>query len=138
MTKLHVQVITPDGLVFDGEAGFVLARTTDGEMGVLPNHLPIIVPLAINSLQIKEKMSGNVLCTIAVNGGFLEVRDNKVSVLAYSAEQSEEIDIERAQLAKTRAEKSLEEAKEEHDTDNLKRAEVALNRAINRIHVSRK
>ncbi|MGX6978703.1 F0F1 ATP synthase subunit epsilon [Vagococcus elongatus] len=138
MSKLHIQVVTPDGLVFDGDAGFLVARTPEGEIGIMSNHLPLIVPLAIDSLVIKEERGGKIIMTIAVNGGIMEVRDNQVSILADSAEQAGEIDLDRAMRAKERAERNLEKAKKDHHIDNMKRAEVALNRAINRIHVSRK
>lgn len=138
MSKLHIQVVTPDGLVFDGDAGFLVARTPEGELGIMSNHLPLIVPLAIDSLVIKEERGGKIITTIAVNGGIMEVRDNQVSILADSAEQAGDIDLDRAMRAKERAERNLAKAKKEHHVDNMKRAEVALNRAINRIHVSRK
>lgn len=137
-SKMHVQVVTPNGLIFDGEAGFITAKTVDGNIGILAHHMPIIVPLAIDKLIIKEAVHGKVTCEIAINGGILECRDNLVTVLANSAETSETIDLDRALRAKERAEKRLQEAKNDHQVDRAKRAEVALARAVNRIHVSRK
>ena len=138
MNKMEVQVVTPNGLVFGGEAGFVLATTTQGQLGIMANHQPIIAPLTISSLLIKKEKGGEILSEIAVNGGIIEVRDNLVSILANSAECAEDIDVERAERAKERAEQRLEYAKEHHETDRMKRAEVALARAINRIHISKK
>ena len=103
----------------------------------MANHQPIIVPLKIDSLVIKEEKGGKILCEIAVNGGILEVHENLITVLANSAEKSQDIDLERAERAKNRAEKHLQEAKDHQEVDKIKRAEVALARAVNRIHISK-
>ncbi|MGX6961348.1 F0F1 ATP synthase subunit epsilon [Vagococcus xieshaowenii] len=138
MNKMEVQVVTPNGLVYDGEAGFVLATTPQGQLGIMANHQPIIAPVKISSLIIKEVKGGDILSEIAVNGGILEVRDNIVSILANSAERAQDIDVERAERAKDRAEQDIQYAKEHQESDKMKRAEVALARAINRIHISKK
>ncbi|MEG0078837.1 ATP synthase delta/epsilon chain alpha-helix domain-containing protein, partial [Enterococcus sp.] len=71
------------------------------------------------------------------NGGIMEVRDNVVSIIADSAERERDIDVSRAERAKQRAERMIEEAREKEDVDQLRRATVALHRAINRINVSK-
>ena len=101
MTKLHVQIVTPQGMVYESDADFVVGRSRDGDIGILPNHLPIIVPLEIDKFRVKRDDKNEDV--IAVNGGVMEVRDNQVSILANSAELPSEIDIERAERAKSRA-----------------------------------
>ncbi|HFM7240106.1 TPA: F0F1 ATP synthase subunit epsilon [Enterococcus faecium] len=123
---LTVNVVTPAGLVYDHHAAIVVARTTAGELGILPKHAPIIVPLTIDEVRVKRTDSDTHVDWIAVNGGIMEVRDNVVSIVADSAER-----------AKQRAERQIEEAKAKQDTNELKRATVALHRAINRIKVSK-
>ncbi|HCT95442.1 F0F1 ATP synthase subunit epsilon [Vagococcus sp.] len=136
MTKLHVQIVTPQGMVYESDADFVVGRSADGDIGILPNHLPIIVPLEIDKFRVKRDDKNEDV--IAVNGGVMEVRDNQVSILANSAELPSEIDIERAERAKSRAEVHLQRAKETHNVDSQRRAEVALSRALNRINVSKR
>ena len=113
MAQMTVQIVTPDGLVFDHHATFVSVKTLDGEMGILPHH---------------ENM-------IAVNGGIVEVADNLITIIADSAERARDIDISRAERAKLRAERAIEEAQEKHLIDQERRARIALQRAINRINV---
>lgn len=137
MDSLTVNVVTPNGLVYDHHAKIVVAKTTDGEIGILPKHAPIIVPLAIDEVRIKRTDSDTHVDWVAVNGGIMEVRDNVVSIIADSAERERDIDVPRAERAKQRAERLIEEAKSKDDRDQLRRATVALHRAINRINVSK-
>lgn len=134
---LTVNVVTPAGLVYDHHAKIVVARTTDGEIGILPHHAPIIVPLTIDEVRVNRIDSDTHVDWVAVNGGILEVRDNVVSIVADSAERDRDIDVSRAERAKQRAERQIEEAKQVEDIDQLRRATVALHRAINRINVSK-
>lgn len=137
MDYLTVNVVTPDGLVYDHHAAIVVAKTVDGELGILPKHAPLIVPLAIDEVRIKRTDSDTHVDWIAVNGGILEVRDNVVSIIADSAERERDIDVSRAERAKQRAEQMIEQAKKQENVDELSRATVALHRAINRIKVSK-
>ncbi|MFD1899301.1 F0F1 ATP synthase subunit epsilon [Enterococcus termitis] len=137
MDCLTVNVVTPDGLVYDHRATIVVAKTTDGEIGILPKHAPIIVPLAIDEVRVKRTDSDTHVDWIAVNGGIMEVRDDIISIIADSAERERDIDVSRAERAKQRAERMIEKAKENSNTDELRRATVALHRAINRINVSK-
>ena len=125
---LTVNVVTPAGLVYDHHAAIVVARTTAGELGILPKHAPIIVPLTIDEVRVKRTDSDTHVDWIAVN---------VVSIVADSAERERDIDVSRAERAKQRAERQIEEAKAKQDTNELKRATVALHRAINRIKVSK-
>lgn len=137
MDALTVNVVTPDGLMYDHRATILVAKTTDGEIGILPKHAPIIVPLAIDEVRVKRTDSDTHVDWIAVNGGIMEVRDNVVSIIADSAERERDIDVSRAERAKIRAERMIEKAKENANNDELRRATVALHRAINRINVSK-
>ncbi|MDH6364608.1 F-type H+-transporting ATPase subunit epsilon [Enterococcus sp. PF1-24] len=134
---ITVNVVTPDGIVYDHHAVIVVAKTVDGEIGILPRHAPIIVPLTIDEVRVKRTDSDTHVDWIAVNGGILEFRDNLLSIVADSAERSRDIDVSRAERAKQRAEQLIAEAKQKANVDELSRATVALHRAINRINVSK-
>ncbi|MFV0557422.1 MAG: F0F1 ATP synthase subunit epsilon [Enterococcus sp.] len=134
---LTVNVVTPEGIVYDHRARIVVAKTTNGEIGILPRHAPIIAPLTIDEVRVKRTDTDTHVDWIAVNGGIIEVRDNLVSIIADSAERERDIDVPRAERAKQRAERLIEEAKETENIDELRRATVALHRALNRINVSK-
>lgn len=134
---MTVNVVTPDGLVYDHHAKLVVAKTVSGELGLMANHAPIIAPLEIDVVKVKRCDNDSHVDWIAVNGGILEMRDNLVSIIADSAERERDIDVPRAERAKMRAEKAVQRAKEANNTDEYRRAEIALHRAINRINVSR-
>ncbi|RNC28875.1 MAG: ATP synthase epsilon chain [Candidatus Dichloromethanomonas elyunquensis] len=120
-------VVAPDGQVLNKEIEFVVVPGENGEIGVLPNHAPLIAGLGIGVIRYTENGKVN---KVAISGGFMEVIHNKVTVLANTAETAGNINIQRAEAAKERAEKRLKEWTP--DTD-LARAEVALKRAIARI-----
>jgi len=136
MAELQVQIVTPAGIVYNHRASRVIVRSTDGELGILPGHTPIIVPLTINGVRI-ERISTNAEDLIAVNGGIMEMRDNVCSIIADSAERARDIDVERAFAAKQRAEEQLRKADSVHNQKQQKRAEISLRKAINRISVSK-
>ncbi|RNF40008.1 F0F1 ATP synthase subunit epsilon [Planococcus salinus] len=129
MKTITVNIVTPDGPVYDSEVSMLIAVTATGEMGVMPGHVPTVAPLGIGAVRLKKDNSTEI---IAVNGGFLEIRPEKATILAQSAERATDIDLARAQEAAKRAE-ALLQAKNA-DTD-FKRAELALKRAMNRINV---
>ena len=134
---LNVNVVTPNGLIYDHHATIVVAKTISGELGILPKHAPIIAPLLIDEVRIRRTDADTHVDWIAVNGGILEVRDNQVTIIADSAERERDIDVSRAERARQRAEQRIQEAKAQQDSDQLRRAEVALHRAMNRIKVSK-
>jgi len=129
MKTVQVNVVTPDGPVYDAEVEMVSAKAQSGELGILPGHIPMVAPLAIGAVRLKKGSSTEL---VAVSGGFLEVRPDKVTILAQAAEKAENIDVARAQAAKERAERRL---REQADNIDFKRAELALQRAINRLNV---
>lgn len=136
MAELQVNIVTPQGIVYDHRASKVVARAVDGDIGILPGHTPIIVPLTINRVRVL-RASNNTEDWIAVNGGIMEVRDNVCSIIADSAERAKDIDVERAFIAKHRAEEELRKAEAVHNNNQMRRAEIALHKAINRITVSK-
>jgi len=129
-----LEIVTPERKVYAEQANMLVAKGVEGELGILPNHIPLVTPLKISSITVKKQGSKDEI--IAVNGGFMEVRKDKVVILAESAELPEQIDVDRARAAKERAEKRLAETKQ--DNVDFKRAEASLQRALNRISVSGK
>jgi F-type H+-transporting ATPase subunit epsilon len=133
MKTINVSVVTPDGPVYESDVEMVSTKALSGELGILPGHIPMVAPLQVGVVRLKN---GSQQDLVAVSGGFLEVRPDKVSILAQSAEKSSEIDAERALAAKERAEQRLREAQAANV--DFKRAELALQRAINRLSIVEK
>ena len=131
--KLELEVVTPDRLVLKETVDIVMAMGALGEFGILANHVPFLTPLQTGELRYRKD---NKLEYLVVTGGFAEVSNNKVTVLAEAAERAREIDIDRAKRARERAEKRLAQAKSEA-VDYL-RAEAALKRAIARVRTAEK
>lgn len=132
MSTFLLEIVTPERKVYGQEVDMIIARGADGELGILPNHIPLVTPLKIAPLEVK-KTGGRE--TIAISGGFMEVRKDKVVILAESAELPGEIDVDRARAAKERAEKRLQAKRDDIDHH---RAEMALLRALTRIDVAQK
>jgi F-type H+-transporting ATPase subunit epsilon len=127
MTKLTLEVVTPEGVIFNDKVDFVSAETTVGQIGILPNHIPIFTSLKISILSYKK---GDYTDFITVMEGFLDVNNNKVTVLSEIAEMAKDIDGIRAKRAKEEAEKEIikkagQEAFELAKRDAIK-AEVRL------------
>lgn len=130
MNTLSVSVVTPDGSVLNDQYDMVICVTERGEIGILPNHIPLITPLIISAIRLKK---GDQIERVAISGGFLEVSNNELTILAQSAERGSEIDVERAKRAKERAERRLQS---KQDNVDFHRAELALKRAMNRLDVA--
>lgn len=124
-----MSVVTPSGPVLEEDYEMIVVKTENGELGVLPGHIPLVAPLDIGAIRLKKN---NETHKVAVTGGFMEVRPDKVTILAPAAELASDIDVARANEAKARAERRLEQKQD--DTD-FQRAELALKRALNRIGV---
>ncbi|EJE98751.1 F0F1 ATP synthase subunit epsilon [Liquorilactobacillus mali] len=133
---LTVSVVTPDGSVYEGQTRLAVFKTTVGEIGILPNHIPLIASLEIDEVRVKVQGTDDKFDEIAVSGGFVEFSDNVATVVANSAEKKENIDKDRAAKARERAERRLEAAKQSNDINTTKRAEIALRRAVNRMNIS--
>ncbi len=130
MATIRLQVVTPERVVLEDDADIVIARGAEGDLGILYGHEPLITPLDIGELMYRKDGAENV---VAVSGGFLEVRPDKVIVLGDVAERSEDIDEQRAQAARDRAEA---EVREKQGTEMAAAAEASLQRALLRIRVA--
>lgn len=127
---LHVEVVTAERELYSGEATLVSAPGSEGQLGILPKHAAMLALLKEGELRIELNDAEE---PIFVSGGFLEVSDNRVIVLADTAEHAEEIDEARAQEARRRAEERLAQGETEQNRAEL---QGALARAIQRIHVA--
>jgi len=127
--KFRLQVVTPDLTFFDGETDMVILRTTEGEIGILYGHEPLVAPLNIGSMRVRQDDESFRIA--ACSSGFFTVNNNVVTVVVDSAEWVEEIDLERAIEAKNRAEARIFEGTSKGV--DVVRAKIALERAINRI-----
>jgi F-type H+-transporting ATPase subunit epsilon len=133
MAKLQVEVVTGERVVFtEDDVDMVVAPGTDGTLGILPSHAPLITTLTAGELRIKK---GGGEQSLVVFGGFMEVTPTKVIVLADTAERAEEIDIARAEESRRRAEVDLANRKSEVD---LAQAEATLRRAAVRLRVGQR
>ena len=127
---LQLEIITPEKLLFEQEVEFFSVRATDGDLGVLPNHAPLFASLAPSVLKFKQQGKDDF---VAIMGGFLEVSNNRATVLADVAELAADIDILRAKKAKERAEVELTEKRELANTAEIT---AAMRRALLRLHVA--
>lgn len=128
MTPFKLQILTPDKLFFDGETDNVIVRTTVGDKGILARHEEYVAALPIGKLKVR--INGNFR-TAAVSEGTVKVSKDKTVILVQSCEWADEIDIDRANAAKQRAEERMK-ALQKEDKEYLI-AEYKLKRAINRI-----
>lgn len=118
MADLHVELVAADRSVWSGEATMVIARTTSGDIGIMPSHEPLLGVLESGPVTIRTTdESGPVVA--AVQGGFISFSDNQLSILAEVAELADEIDV-------ARAERALERSRSEADAAAQRRAEVRL------------
>lgn len=108
MATLPVELVAVERKIWSGEATIVLARTTEGELGILPGHTPLLGQLAEGGV-VTIRTEGGEDVIVAAHGGFLSVTDRGVSILAESAELSTEIDVERARTALRRSEDILDD-----------------------------
>jgi F-type H+-transporting ATPase subunit epsilon len=127
---LHVEVVTAERELYNGEANLVSAPGTEGRMGILPHHAALLTTLGPGELRIELNGADEPLF---VSGGFLEVSNNSVIVLADTAEHAEEIDQARAEEARRRAQTSLENVQSETERVQL---QAALERALMRLQVA--
>ncbi|KNF09713.1 ATP synthase epsilon chain AtpC [Gottschalkia purinilytica] len=130
MSQFTLEIVTPDRKFFEEEVTMVVARGVEGDIAILKNHIPIVTPLDIGIVKIKN---GNEEKKAAIAGGYMEVTKEKTTIVTDSAEWPEEIDVERAKRAKERAENRLNKDKSEID---VARAELALKKALNRIGIA--
>lgn len=130
MPKIRFEIATAEGVVYADDVDVVIAPGIEGQMAILPSHAPLLTMLQPGELVVRK---GDEETAIFVTGGFFEVMQNRVTVLADTAERAEEIDIERAEEAKRRAEERLKLRPADID---LTAAEASLRRALIRIKVA--
>ncbi len=128
---LLLEIVTPERLAFSGEVDAVVLPGIDGELGVLPHHAPLVSTLGVGELRYR---TGGREESFAIAGGFLQVRPDKVVVMAETADLAAEIDVEKAQEARREAEKALETGY--HEGADLSAARAALQQALLRIRVA--
>ncbi|QGQ93478.1 F0F1 ATP synthase subunit epsilon [Paenibacillus psychroresistens] len=132
MSTFLLEIVTPERKVYAEQVNMIVVKGVAGDLGILPHHIPMVTPLKIAPVHIKQ---GSTDLYIAVSGGFMEVGKDKVIILAESAELPGDIDVERAKVAKTRAESRLNDKATHID---FHRAELAMQKALMRINVSEK
>ncbi len=129
--KLKLDIVTPYGHVFTDEVNEIVVSGSEGEFGVLPEHVPFLTTLRIGMLTYKKGAETGIFF---ISSGYAEVGPDKVTILADSAERSSDIDVERAKAAMKRAEERLKEI----EKFDQARATASLERAIMRIQVVEK
>lgn len=132
MSSIKLDVVTAEGVVFSEDVDVIVAPGIDGQLGILPHHAPLMTMLAPGELQIRK--DGEEF-SLAVSGGFLEVRPDRVIVLADTAERAEEIDAARAEEAKRRAQEQLSQPLAAGDAARI---EASLRRSMVRLKVAEK
>ena len=130
MERLRLDIVTPDRVVVSTDVDYVGACGIDGQFGLMPQHAPLVSALEVGDIYYRQ---GDSTTWIFVSGGFVQVADNKVTILAESAELASEIDVDRAERAKQRAEGRLSNPQADLD---VARAELALRRAIMRLKIA--
>lgn len=128
MKKIKVKILTPLGLYKETSASIVNVVSEDGQRGILPSHMPIVMILAIGKMELEEEKRE----IYAVSGGVLYFKDDMCTILCNAIENKTDIDYDRAQRAKDRAQDHINDP-----NADFKRAELALKRAMNRIDIYR-
>src|SRR5256714_11553273 len=125
-----LEIVTPERLAYSGQVDSVQVPGSEGELGILPHHAPLVSMLGVGELRIR---TGGVDESFAIAGGFVQVRPDKVVVMAEMADMASEIDLERAHEARREAERTLETG---HEGADLLAARAALQQALLRIRVA--
>lgn len=135
--KIKLEIVSPKEVVYTTDVNMLIVRSTDGELGILPNHAPLITGLVPNAMRVIND-DGEQL--IAVSGGFMEVQPKKITILAASAELPINIDINRAQKAYERARERIEafqSTQPKRSDIDMTRAHAALDRAVARLKATK-
>ena len=135
MSTLRLEILTIERRVFEDDVSMVIAPGSEGMLGILPHHIPLLTALTFGELQIKKE--GEEDQFFAISGGFMEVLPDRVIVLADAAERAAEIDLERAEAARQRAEDMLDKARA-GEIEDFDQADAALKRSALRIKVAQR
>lgn len=130
MSTFHLKVLTTERSFYDDEVDRIIVRTTQGDVGILPGHVPYTAALGIGGLTVIKDGEERVA---AVSGGFVDVSKEQTVVLARTCEWADEIDINRAREAAERARLRLQQQESEHEQDL---AQIKLKKAINRLRIA--
>lgn len=130
--KLHLKITTHDKVVFDEDVDEIYSKGTQGEFGILPGHIPFMTALDIGITKI---VTNGTVKKFTTMGGIFQLADNEATILTQASESADEIDVQRAEEAKKRAQERLE-----NETDNLdiQRAQMALAKSFARLKVTKK
>ena len=128
---LHLEIVTAEKLVYQDDVDMVIAPAADGEVGILPHHAPLLTTLQVGELRVKK---GGSEQSLLIAGGFMEVSNGRVTVLADAAEHAEDIDVQRAEEARRRAQESLANRS---NVESELAAQAAMRRATVRIRIAR-
>ena len=128
---LHLEIVTPERLAYSDDVDMVLVPGVDGELGILPHHTPLVSLLGVGELKIRKDGHEEVF---AIVGGFLQVRPDKVVVMAETASLASEIDLEKAQEARKEAQRALESGFSEGS--DLSTARASLQHALLHVRVA--
>lgn len=131
MAAIRLDIVTTERAIYSEEVDMIIAPGVEGQLGILPHHTPLMTTLQAGELRVKK---GGEEFSLVISGGFLEVRPDRVVVLADAAERAEEIDVARAEAAKQRAQQRLTE-RGTPETDDA-RTEAALRRSLARLKVA--
>lgn len=132
MATFRLEIVTAERMIYSDDVDAVVAWGVEGQLGILPHHAPLMTMLQPGELMIRKNKSEEYL---AISGGFLEVRPDKVVILADACERADEIDIERAEQAKKRAQETMKAAPLSAEAAS---AEAALRRSLARLRVAEK
>lgn len=132
MKKLHLEIITPEKVVFTDEVDMVVVPGIEGDLGILPGHVPLFTKVRAGELMVRKSDSQTFL---AITGGFVEVLGDKVNVLADYAVRAEEVEVARVEEAKKRAEKLMEERTTKQE---FAIAQAELQKALLELKVARR
>ena len=137
MATIKLEIVSPDRVVYAADIDMLIARSTGGEIGILPKHIPLVTGLQPHAMKIHVDAKEQL---IAVAGGFMEVTPDKITVLATAAEEPIDIDINRAQRAYDRAQERLQKLREDSEEASIideQRASLALKRAAARLQTAK-
>jgi F-type H+-transporting ATPase subunit epsilon len=131
MSTVRLDFVSQDHMVFSGDVNEIVAPGIDGQLGILPKHAPLMTILSPGEVRVKRSDQEDLF--FAVSGGWMEVRPDHVTILARTAERSDEIDLKRAEAARSRAEELLAQGVPREDRTGL---EMALRRSRMRLKVA--
>ena len=138
MATIKLEIVSHDRMVYAADIDMLIARSTGGEIGILPKHIPLVTGLQPHAMKIHVDAKEQL---IAVAGGFMEVTPDKITVLATAAEEPIDIDINRAQRAYERAQERLQKLREDPEAQasiiDEQRASLALKRAAARLQTAK-